>query len=119
MIPSLFTPFRDRGRTRPPCPPPVPAWHPAGRRAGWSWPRARSSRSGGWRPAPPRCRRGSTRRRGCSRASGGRSGTSPCRRRRAAGRAHRGERCRSGGPRSPSPPRRGSSSCRNPWGIRF
>ena len=35
-----------------------------------------------------RCRRGSTRRRGCGRASGDRSGTSPCRRRQVAARAH-------------------------------
>ena len=57
-----------------------------------SWPRARSSRSDGWRPARRRCRRGSIRRRGCGRASGDRSGTSPCRRRRAAGRARRAGR---------------------------
>ena len=40
--------------------------------------RRRSSRSDGWRRARPRCRRGSTRRTGGSRASAGRPGTSAC-----------------------------------------
>ena len=43
--------------------------------------RGPSSPSGGWPRGRRRCRRGSTRRRGSGRASAGRPGTSPCRRR--------------------------------------
>ena len=56
--------------------------------------RARSSRSGGWRPARRRCRRGSTRRTGSGRASAGRPGTSRARRRPAGGRPRRAGRSR-------------------------
>ena len=44
------------------------------RRSGSAWRQSRSGRSGGWRPGPRRCRRGSTRRRECGLASGDRSG---------------------------------------------
>ena len=55
--------------------------------------RGRSSRSGGSPRCRPRCRRGSTRRRGRGRASAGRPGTSRRRRRPAGGRSRRAGRC--------------------------
>ena len=74
-------------------PAPAPPRPPGGRRGPAGARRGRSSPSGGWPRARRRCRRGSTRRRGSGRASAGRPGTSPCRRRPAAGRSRRAGRC--------------------------
>ncbi len=101
------------------CPPQELASDPTIRRAGSAWRRARSSPSDGWRRSRRRCRRGSTRKRGCGRASKGLSGTSPCRHRPGADRARQAGRSVSAGRQSPATPRRDSSSAPTGQGIRF
>ena len=62
-----------------------------------AWRRVRSSRSGGWRRCPRRCRRESTRRKAHSRATADRARTYRFRRRPDAARRRRGGTCPSAG----------------------